>query len=131
MNPEGYAPETLALCHQMWAPGLWGGSYACNRRFREAPIFYWLFTGLIVLGASVILLPNFPLVKMSLFSQVINGVLLPVVLIFMVLLVNKERVMKEWVNSRFYNVVAWTAVVIMIGLTAALVAITLRDLGLR
>ena len=101
-----------------------------NRRFREAPIFYWLFTGLIVIGAGVILLPNFPLVKMILFSQVINGVLLPVVLIFMVLLVNKERVMKEWVNSRFYNVVAWTAVVIMIGLTAALVAITLRDLGL-
>lgn len=101
-----------------------------NRRFREAPIFYWLFTGLIVIGAGVILLPNFPLVKMILFSQVINGVLLPVVLIFMILLVNKERVMKEWVNSRFYNVVAWTAVIIMIGLTAALVAITLRDLGL-
>ena len=102
-----------------------------NRRFREAPIFYWLFTGLIVVGAGVILLPGFPLVKMILFSQVVNGVLLPFVLIFMILLVNKKRVMEEWVNSRAYNVVAWAAVVIMIGLTAALVAITLRDLGLH
>lgn len=100
-----------------------------NRRFREAPIFYWLFTGLIVVGAGVILLPGFPLVKMILFSQVINGMLLPFVLIFMVLLVNKKRVMKEWTNSRLYNVVAWASVVIMIGLTTALVAITLRDLA--
>ena len=100
-----------------------------NRRFSEAPIFYWLFTGLIVVGGGVVLLPNFPLVKMILLSQVINGMLLPVVLIFMVLLVNKKRVMKEWTNSRIYNVVAWASVVIMIGLTAALVAITLRDLA--
>ena len=100
-----------------------------NRRFSEAPIFYWLFTGLIVVGGGVVLLPNFPLVKMILLSQVINGMLLPVVLIFMVLLVNKKRVMKEWTNSRIYNVVAWASVVIMTGLTAALVAITLRDLA--
>ncbi len=97
-----------------------------NRRFREAPVFYWLFTGLIVLGAGVILLPGFPLVKMILLSQVINGVLLPFILIFMILLVNKERVMHEWVNSRLYNVVAWTAVAVMIGLTLALVAISAR-----
>ena len=62
-----------------------------NHRFREAPIFYWLFTGLIVVGGGVVLLPNFPLVKMILFSQVINGVLLPVVLIFMTLLINKKN----------------------------------------
>lgn len=102
-----------------------------NRRFREAPIFYWLFTGLIAVGGGVILLPKFPLVKMILLSQVINGMLLPFVLIFMVLLVNKKRVMKEWTNSRIYNLVAWASVVIMIGLTAALVAITLRDLAAR
>jgi Mn2+/Fe2+ NRAMP family transporter len=97
-----------------------------NRRFREAPVFYWLFTGLIVLGAGLILIPGFPLVKMILLSQVINGVLLPFVLIFMILLVNKERVMHEWVNSTAYNIVAWTAVVLMIGLTLALVAISAR-----
>jgi NRAMP (natural resistance-associated macrophage protein)-like metal ion transporter len=99
-----------------------------NRRFREAPIFYWLFTGLIVVGAGVILLPNFPLVRMILLSQVINGVLLPFVLIFMVLLVNKKRVMREWTNSSTYNTVAWTAVVVMIGLTLALMGISVREM---
>ena len=99
-----------------------------NRKFGEAPIFYWLFTGLIVVGAGVILLPDFPLVKMILLSQVINGMLLPFVLIFMILLVNKKRVMHEWTNSPAYNVVAWSAVVLMIGLTLALVAISLRGI---
>jgi len=102
-----------------------------NRRFREAPIFYGLFTFLIVVGAGVVLLPQVPLVKMILFSQVINGVLLPFVLIFMVLLVNKHQLMGEWVNSRFYNVIAWTAVALMIGLTLALAGITIRDLWSR
>ncbi len=97
-----------------------------NRRFSEAPVFYWLFTGLIVIGGGVILIPGFPLVKMILLSQVINGVLLPFILIFMILLVNKVRVMHEWVNTPAYNVVAWTAVVLMIGLTLALVGISIR-----
>jgi Mn2+/Fe2+ NRAMP family transporter len=102
-----------------------------NKRFREAPIFYWLFTLLIVVGAAVVLFPEMPLVKVILFSQVINGVLLPFVLIFMVLLVNKKGLMGEWVNSRFYNVVAWLAVVMIIGLTLALVGILARDLWAR
>ena len=99
-----------------------------NRRFGEAPVFYWLFTGLIAIGAGIVLVPSFPLVKMILFSQVINGVLLPVVLIFMILLVNRRTLMKEWVNTRAYNVVAWLSVAIMIGLTLALAAITIRDM---
>jgi NRAMP (natural resistance-associated macrophage protein)-like metal ion transporter len=102
-----------------------------NRRFREAPIFYWLFTLLVGLGAALVLLPQLPLVKVILFSQVINGVLLPFVLIFMILLVNKEGIMKEWRNSRTYNLVAWVSVVILIGLTLALVGVTLRDLVAR
>jgi NRAMP (natural resistance-associated macrophage protein)-like metal ion transporter len=99
-----------------------------NKRFAEAPIFYWLITLLIAIGGGVILMPRFPLVRMILISQVINGMLLPVVLIFMTLLVNKQALMKEWTNSRTYNFVAWAAVAIMIGLTVALVGITTRDL---
>ena len=99
-----------------------------NRRFREAPIFYWLFTLLIVVGAGVILTPHFPLVKMILFSQVVNGVLLPFVLIFMTLLINKHEIMQNWTNSRFYNVVSWVSVALMIGLTLALVAISIEDM---
>ena len=99
-----------------------------NFRFSEAPIFYWLFTGLILVGGGVILLPGFPLVRAILLSQVLNGILLPLVLIFMILLVNKKRLMKEWTNSRVYNFVAWSAVVIMIGLTLALTGISVKDL---
>ena len=99
-----------------------------NRRFREAPIFYWLFTLLIVVGGAVVMFPQFPLVKMILFSQVINGVLLPVVLIFMTLLINKKKLMHEWINSRFYNFVSWAAVALMIGLTMALVALSIQDM---
>src|SRR5690349_2987193 len=92
-----------------------------NRRFREAPVFYWLFTGLIVVGAAVILLPGFPLIKMILLSQVINGVLLPFVLIFMTLLINKPKLMHEWTNSRAYNAIVWTSVALMIGIVMALI----------
>ncbi len=99
-----------------------------NKKFSEAPIFYWLFTGLIVVGGGVILIPEFPLVKMILFSQVVNGVLLPFVLIYMTILINKQRVMKEWVNSRVYNLIAWVSVALMVGLTVALVVISIKDL---
>ncbi|MBZ5609289.1 MAG: Nramp family divalent metal transporter [Acidobacteriia bacterium] len=99
-----------------------------DKRFHEAPVFYWLFTLLIVLGGGIILWPNFPLVKMILLSQVINGVLLPVVLIYMVMLINKKSLMKEWTNSPVYNAVAWVAVIIMIGLTLALASITVQQM---
>ena len=100
-----------------------------NKKFSEAPIFYWLFTGLILVGGGVVLLPHFPLVKMILLSQVINGILLPFVLIYMILLINKERLMKKWTNSAAYNTVAWVSVAVLIGLTLALVAISIRDMG--
>ena len=100
-----------------------------DKRFHEAPEFYWLYTLLVVVGAGVTLWPNFPLVKMILWSQVLNGVLLPFVLIYMVLLINKKGLMKEWTNSRIYNAVAWVSVVIMIGLTLTLAAITVRQMS--
>jgi len=87
-------------------------------RFSEAPVFYWLYTILIVAGAGCILFPNLPLVKISILSQVINGIAIPPVLIFMLLLVNKKDLMGEFVNSRLYNVIAWATTVIMIVLTA-------------
>src|ERR1017187_2656148 len=97
-----------------------------NRRMREAPVFYFLYTSLIVAGAGVVLIPGFPLVRMILLSQVLNGVLLPLILIFMVILINKKELMGEWVNPRWFNVASWATVVIMIGLKLALVGITLR-----
>jgi Mn2+/Fe2+ NRAMP family transporter len=97
-----------------------------NRRMREAPVFYTLYTLLIVVGAGTILIPRFPLVKMILLSQVLNGMLLPFVLIFMLKLINKKELMGDWTNSRSANAAAWITVVVMIGLTLALLGITVR-----
>jgi Mn2+/Fe2+ NRAMP family transporter len=99
-----------------------------NKRFREAPIFYWLYTLLIVLGAGVVLIPGFPLVRMILFSQVVNGLLLPLVLFFMIKLVNNRNLMHEWVNPKLYNFIAWVAVVVVAALAVVLLGITVRDL---
>jgi len=98
-----------------------------NKRWKEAPVFYWLYTLLIVVGALIVLIPNFDMVKNILYSQVLNGMLLPFILIFMILLINKYALMKEWVNPRAYNFIAWATVVIVIGMTVALTAITIRD----
>jgi Mn2+/Fe2+ NRAMP family transporter len=91
-----------------------------GKGFREAPVFYWLYTILIVAGAGVILIPNLPLVRISILSQVVNGAVLPFVLVFMLLLVNKRELMDTYVNSPFYNIIAWGTTIIMIGLTFAL-----------
>ena len=99
-----------------------------NKRMSEAPVFYFLYTLLIVVGAGVVLIPGFPLVRMILLSQVLNGVLLPFVLIFMILLINRQDLMGEWVNPRWFNQVSWITVVVMIGLTLALVGITVRGM---
>ncbi len=88
-----------------------------GKKFGEAPVFYWLYTILIAAGAGVILVPNFPYIKVILFSQVLNGIALPFVLIFMLLLINKRELMGKYVNSRFFNVVAWATTVVLIALT--------------
>jgi NRAMP (natural resistance-associated macrophage protein)-like metal ion transporter len=88
-----------------------------NKKFGEAPAFYWLYTGLIAVGAAIILAPNFPLVRVAVLSQVLNGVLLPAVLIFMLLLVNKRYLMGRFVNSKAYNAFAWALTIVVIALT--------------
>jgi NRAMP (natural resistance-associated macrophage protein)-like metal ion transporter len=88
-------------------------------KFSEAPVFYWLYTILIVAGAGVILTPNLPLVQISILSQVVNGIAIPFVLIFMLVLVNNKELMGEYTNSRLYNAIAWATTVIMIVLSIA------------
>ena len=88
-----------------------------DNKFSEAPVFYWLYTLLIALGAGVILIPNLPLFKIILGSQVVNGIVLPFVLIFMLLLINKKDLMGEYVNSTLMNVLAWTTTVVSIVLS--------------
>jgi NRAMP (natural resistance-associated macrophage protein)-like metal ion transporter len=91
-----------------------------DKKFGEAKFFYWLYAILIVAGAGLVLLPHFPYIKVIIFSQVLNGIVLPFVLIFMLLLINKKELMGEYRNSYFFNIVAWATVVIVIGLSTAL-----------
>ncbi len=87
-----------------------------DHKFKDAPIFYWLYTILIVVGAGVVLLPHAPLWKILIFSQVGNGFWLPVVVIFILLLVNRRDLMGDYVNTVTFNIVAWTTAIFMIGL---------------
>jgi NRAMP (natural resistance-associated macrophage protein)-like metal ion transporter len=92
-----------------------------NRRFNEAPAFYWLYTSLIFLGMlAVVLLSEAQQVPIILLSQVANGILLPFVVIFMLQLTNREDIMGAYRNSRFFNVIAWVTCIVMIVLTALL-----------
>ena len=91
-----------------------GWDTGVNKRFKEAPHFYSLYAGIIIISAAIMLLPNVPLIHIMLISQVANGILLPFVLIFMVLLVNNKRLMGDYVNSKFDNLVCWTVVTVMI-----------------
>jgi len=120
LNASLFAASILPLSTSYTVCEGLGFESGVDRRFGEAPFFYWLYTLLIVAGAGVILIPNLPLVKISILSQVVNGMVLPFVLIFMLLLINKKELMEEHVNSRTFNVIAWATTVIMIGLTAAL-----------
>lgn len=110
----------FAVCEGLGFPS------GVNLKMREAPVFYILYTALIAIGAGVVLIPGFPLVQAILLSQVINGALLPVILIFMVKLINRKDLMGEWRNSHLYNTITWASVVIIIGLTLALLGINLR-----
>jgi Mn2+/Fe2+ NRAMP family transporter len=92
-----------------------------DKKFHEAPAFYWLYTLLIVTGAGVLLVPNFPMTHMMVLSQVVNGIVLPFVLIFMLILTNDRELMGDHVNTRGFNIIAWTTVAVMIGLTLAMV----------
>jgi NRAMP (natural resistance-associated macrophage protein)-like metal ion transporter len=93
-----------------------------NKRFKEAPAFYWLYTSLIFLGMlAVVMLSESQQVPIILLSQVANGILLPFVVIFMLQLTNREDIMGKYRNSRFFNVIAWVTCIVMIVLTALLV----------
>jgi NRAMP (natural resistance-associated macrophage protein)-like metal ion transporter len=91
-----------------------------GRKFSEAPFFYWLYTLLIAAGGAIVLLiPQDRAIKIAVESQVLNGIVLPFVLIFMLLLINKKELMGEYVNTRLFNAIAWATTAIMIVLTVA------------
>jgi NRAMP (natural resistance-associated macrophage protein)-like metal ion transporter len=94
-----------------------GWELGVDKDFREAPQFFWLFTVIIVVSAACILLPGAPLIAIMYVSQVVNGAVLPFVLIFMLKLINDRRLMGDFVNGPAFNTVAWATVAIVLGLT--------------
>jgi NRAMP (natural resistance-associated macrophage protein)-like metal ion transporter len=92
-----------------------------DKSFKEAPTFYWLYTLLIVGGsATVLMLPDAQLINFAILSQVLNGVLLPVVIILMLMLINRTDLMGKYKNSHLWNVVAWGTSIIVIGMTGVM-----------
>ena len=110
------------VCEAMgWEAGV-------NKTFKEAPQFMWIYTMTIVLASFVIMIPGAPLVLLMVLSAVVNGLLLPFVLIYALLLVNNRKLMGEYTNSRTYNYISWATVVTIIVLTSFLVVSTLMPL---
>ena len=110
---------TYLICEGLgWEAGI-------DKKFMEAPQFYGIYSLIIVLGAGVILYPNFPLIPIMYFSQVINGMVLPVVLIFMLLLINDKRLMMKYTNGPVFNAVTWATTLVLIGFTFLLLIQTL------
>ena len=110
------------VCEAMgWEAGV-------NKTFKEAPQFMWIYTMTIVLASFVIMIPGAPLVLLMVLSAVVNGLLLPFVLIYALLLVNNRKLMGEYTNSRTYNYISWATVATIIVLTSFLVVSTLMPL---
>lgn len=123
-NASLFAASILPLATAYCVCEGMGWESGVDKDFRTAPQFFWLYTGLIVLGGALVLYPRAPLILIMYFSQVANGVLLPFVLVFMLKLINDRELMGEHVNSKAFNGIAWTTTVVMIVLTVLLAIIT-------
>lgn len=114
---------SYAICEAFgWESGL-------DRKWSEAPIFNGLYTFIIFLAAAVILIPGLDLIGIMIVSQVVNGMMLPFLLIFMMVIINDRRVMGRYVNGRLHNILAWGTIVIAISLTALLLGMTVLGFG--
>ena len=127
-NASFFAAAILPLSTAYYVCEAFGWESGIDKKYGEAKQFYWLYAVIIAVGAGVVLLPRLPLVRIMLVSQVVNGILLPFILIFMLKLINRPRLMGEWRNGPWFNAIAWATTAIMIGLTAFLVVTGLRDL---
>jgi len=123
-----FSATILPLATAFYVCEAFGFEGGINKKINEAPQFYALFGFIMVVSITIILIPGAPLIGITLWSQVLNAMLLPVVLISMIRMVNNRKIMGDRVNNRFQNTVGWTSVVVLIGLTAILIVDTLIKL---
>ena len=115
-----FSATILPIATAFYVCEAFGFEAGIDKTLKEAPQFYTLYTIILVISVGIILIPNAPLILISLWSQVLNGIMLPVVLICMMLLVNNKEIMGEYTNKLFNNIVGWGTTIILIGLTIAL-----------
>ncbi|MEI6122123.1 MAG: Nramp family divalent metal transporter [Bacteroidota bacterium] len=115
-----FSATILPVATAFYVCEAFGFEAGIDKKWKEAPQFYWLFTFIIAIGAGIILFPNAPLILITLWSQVANGILLPVVLVCMILIVNKKEVMGKYVNKPINNIIGWSTIIILIGLSCTL-----------
>jgi Mn2+/Fe2+ NRAMP family transporter len=115
-----FSATILPLACAFYVSEAFGFEAGIDKTWNEAREFYTLYTGILVLSAGIILLPNAPLIQISLWSQVLNGMFLPVVLLCMIFLVNSKRIMGEYVNKPINNIIGWTAVSVLVVLSVML-----------
>ncbi|MGA1976357.1 MAG: Nramp family divalent metal transporter [Bacteroidales bacterium] len=116
-----FSATILPLATAFYVCEAFGFEAGIDKKWDEAREFYFLYTAIIIISALIVMVPGAPLIKISLWSQVINGILLPVVLISMMLLVNNKKIMGNNVNGRVTNIIGWSSVVVLVGLSVALV----------
>jgi Mn2+/Fe2+ NRAMP family transporter len=115
-----FSATILPLATAFYVCEAFGFEAGINKRLDEAPQFYTLFTSIMVIAGIIILIPNAPLIAITIWTQVINAMLLPVVLISMILMVNNRSIMGNYTNNKFQNIVGWSTTVILITLTVLL-----------
>jgi len=125
-NASLFAASILPLSTTYYVCEAFGWESGIDKRREEAPQFYFLYTAMIVVGAGLVLIPGLPLLKILLLSQTANGVLLPFILIFMLLLAGDERLMGRYRNGLVLSAIAWLTTIALIVLTALMLWFTLR-----
>lgn len=119
LNAAVFTASILPLSTAYYVCEAFGFERGVDRRLFEAPVFYGFYLALIIVGAGIVVVPGAPLGGIIFYSQVLNGMLLPIVLVLMLLLVNNKRLMGTWTNGALFNIVAWATVFIVGALTLA------------
>jgi Mn2+/Fe2+ NRAMP family transporter len=115
-----FSAAILPLATAFYVCEAFGFEAGIDKKFSDAPQFYALFTSIILVGVVIILIPNAPLISITIWTQVLNAILLPVVLICMMIMVNKTEIMEGYTNNRFQNFIGWGTAIILIILSAVL-----------
>ena len=119
LNASLFAASVLPLSTAYSVSEAFGWELGVNRKYREAKQFYLLYGGMIVVGVLFVFIPNISLISLMYFSQVLNGILLPIIMIFMLKLINNKNLVGEYKNSRFYNIIAWSASIIIMAVAVS------------